>query len=71
MLNINSTSISATSVIDGQIAAYYSASIPENGNPVITKSISNTKLYADNKLECEADFEAFENEAMKYVNAEE
>lgn len=67
MLKINSISISATSAINGAVAAYYSASIPEMGNPVLSKSITDTKLYSDNKLECDADFSEFEIEAMKYM----
>lgn len=66
MLNYNSINITANSVIDGEVAVYFSASMPDKGNATISKIIANKDLYLANKDECEADYSLFEEQAMNY-----
>ena len=67
MLNINkSTTLNATSDIDGAQVAYMSATISsENGSANISKSITNQTLYNANKSEVRKDMSDFEEEVYK------
>lgn len=67
MLNINkSTTLNATSDIDGAQVAYMSATISsESGSANISKSITNQALYNANKSEVRKDMAAFEEEVHK------
>jgi hypothetical protein len=57
-----STTLTGQSMIDGQQAVYYSASISDNGgNSTISQSITNQDLYDTNKAECRADFREFQD----------
>lgn len=64
MLNTNKTiNINGTSVIEGQVVVYMSASLSTDGstNENINKNISNQSLYEANKLEVRKDMRDFED----------
>ena len=54
--------ITGTSEIDGQQAAYFSASIPQSeGNSTISRSITNQVLYDSNRTAVRADEAKFQS----------
>lgn len=64
MLNTNKTiNINGTSVIEGQVVVYMSASLSTDGstNENINKNISNQSLYEANKTEVRQDMRDFED----------
>ena len=53
--------ITGTSEIDGQQAAYFSAQIPqETGSSTISRSVTNQALYDDNRTAVRADEAEFQ-----------
>lgn len=67
MLKMNSISLNAKSVINDKVVAYFTASVPEMGNPTMSKSIADRNAYIENKDECESDYSDFEVEVLKYI----
>lgn len=64
MLNTNKTiNINGTSVIDGQVVVYMSASLSTDGstNENINKNINNQTLYEANKVAVRQDMRNFED----------
>ena len=54
--------ITGTSEIDGQQAAYFSASIPQGeGNSSVSRNIINQDIYDANKTEVRADEAGFQS----------
>ena len=77
MLKTNkSISITGTSNVDvsengntvSKIVAYMNATIPENGDLNINKSIQNRELFDSNKDDVLADFAEFESYVYGFVN---
>ena len=54
-----SISLSYYSMVDGEIAVYMTAKIPDTQKSTSTKTIQNQELYEANKEECRADIDAF------------
>lgn len=60
MLKVNkSTTISATSSVDGKVVVTMNASIPDAGNISASTYINDKTLYDANKVEVQADMNAF------------
>ena len=54
--------ITGTSEIDGQQAAYFSAQLPQGvGNSMINRNITNQALYDSNRTEVRADEAEFQS----------
>ena len=70
MLNMGTTTINATSRIDDKVVAYFNASISEDGNFSISKSITDKDTYKVNQEQCDTDYAEFEAKAMEYFGVE-
>ena len=55
-----STTLSYSSVVNGETAVYMTAQIPESGKSNCSKNIQDKELYEANKTECRKDKAAFD-----------
>lgn len=54
---------------DGKdIIMYLNATIQENGNTTVSKTIQNKELYIENKAMCNEDYDSFEAEVDKLIS---
>lgn len=68
MLKMGSININATSRIGEVDVMYFNASFSETGgNESFTENITNRELYSANQTECDADYDAFKEQARTWA----
>lgn len=67
MLKMGSININGTSRIGEVDVMYFNASFSDGGNESFTESITNRELYNANQTECDADYDAFKEQARASV----
>ena len=72
MLKMSSLSLNGTSRIEEKDVVYFNASFSDgSAGFVITKNVTDAETYKKNKIQCEADYDEFEEKAMQYVGGED
>ena len=72
MLKMSSLSLNGVSRIDEKDVVYFNASFSDGMSGfVISKNVTDAETYKQNKIQCEADFDEFEEKAMQYVGGTE